>query len=47
MDTVLSCGTEDITGQVKGATTDHPGGQSSLEVGNVVYMVGLEGSPLL
>ena len=47
VDTVQECGTEEIMGQGKRATTNHTKGQSSSKEGDVVYMVGLEGSPLL
>ena len=38
---------EEIVGQVKWTTTNHTKGQSSSKEGDVVYMVGLEGNPLL
>jgi len=38
---------EEIMRQVKGTTTNHAKGWSSSKEGDVVYMVGLEGSPLL
>ena len=37
---------EEIMGQVKWTTINHTKGQSSSKEGDVVYMVGLEGSPL-
>ena len=46
MDIVQWCGMEEILGQVKWTTTNHTEGQSSAKKGDV-YMVGLEGSPLL
>ena len=41
------CRMEEIVGQVKWTTTSHNKGWSSCKEGDVVYMVGLEGSPLL
>ena len=39
--------TEEIVGQVKWTTTNHTKGWSSFKEGDVVYMMGLEGSLLL
>ena len=47
VDTVQQCGMEVIVGQVKRTTTNHTKGQSSTKECDVLYMVGLEGSPLL
>ena len=41
------CGTEEIVGQEKCTTTNHTKGWSSSKEGDIAYMVGLEGSPLL
>ena len=41
MDTVQSCGTEEIMGQLKWTITNHTKDQSSSKEGDVVYMVGL------
>ena len=38
---------EEIVGQVKWTTINHTKGQSSSKEGDVVYVVVLEGSPLL
>ena len=43
VDTVQSCGTEEIIGQVKWTTTNHTKDWSSSKEGDVVYMVGLGG----
>ena len=47
MVTVQQCGAEEIVGQAKWTTNNHSKGRSSSKEGDVVYMVGLEGSPLL
>ena len=46
VDIEQSCGMEEIVGQIKWTTTNHRKGQSSSK-GDVVYMVELEGIPLL
>ena len=45
-DTVQQCGMEEIVGQAKRTTTNHTKGRSSSKEDDVVYMVGLEESPL-
>ena len=47
VDTVQKYGVEENVGQVKWTTTNHTKGQSSSKEGDVVFMVELEGSPLL
>ena len=44
MDTMQSCGMEEITEQVKWNVTNYTKGQSSSKEGDVVYIMGLEGS---
>ena len=46
VDTVQECGMEEIIGQVRRTITNHTKGWSSNE-GDAVYIMGLEGSPLL
>ena len=46
MDTIQSCGTEEIMGQLMWlAIANHIKGQSLSKEGDVVYMVGLKWSP--
>ena len=47
LDTVQSCGMEEIVEQAKWTTTNHTKGWSSFKDDDAVYTVVLEGSPLL
>ena len=46
-DTTQSCGTKEIMQQAKWTTSNYTKGRSSSKEGDVVYMMGLDGSPLL
>ena len=47
VDAVKYCGMEEIMGQLKWTTNNHTKGLTSSKEGDVLYVVGLEGSPLL